>query len=84
MKRQRHPLKRFYGRNDLHFITFSCYRRRPYLGTLRARNRFARILDQVRKGHKFELIGYVQMLLREGRGWIAADGCVETEGRKKL
>jgi len=29
----RHPLRRFYGRRDLHFVTFSCYRRRPYLGT---------------------------------------------------
>ena len=26
---KRNPLKRFYGRNGLHFVTFSCYRRRP-------------------------------------------------------
>src|SRR6266446_6245778 len=24
----RNPLRRFYGRGDLHFVTFSCYRRR--------------------------------------------------------
>ena len=30
-------LKRYYGRNDLHFLTFSCYRRLPLLGTVRAR-----------------------------------------------
>ena len=61
MERKRNPLKRFYGRNDLHFVTFSCYRRRPYLGTARARNRFVRILDQVRARHKFAVIGYVLM-----------------------
>ena len=57
----RNPLRRFYGRGDLHFITFSCYRRRRYLGTPRARNRFVRILDQVRSRFRFLLIGYVLM-----------------------
>ena len=57
----RNPLRRFYGRGDLHFITFSCYRRRRYLGTARARNRFVRILDQVRSRFRFLLIGYVVM-----------------------
>jgi len=55
----RNPLRRFYGRGDLHFVTFSCYRRRPYLGTHRARHRFVKILDQVRS--RFRLIGYVVM-----------------------
>jgi putative transposase len=57
----RNPLRRFYGRGDLHFITFSCYRRRRYLGTHRARHRFVRILDQVRSRFRFLLIGYVVM-----------------------
>ena len=57
----RHPLKRFYGRGDVHFITFSCYRRQPLLGTARARNRFVKILDQVRARHDFKLIGYLVM-----------------------
>ena len=61
MKALRHPLKRFYGRGDLHFVTFSCYRRRAYLGTVRARNRFVRILHEVRSRHTFALIGYVVM-----------------------
>jgi hypothetical protein len=30
----RNPLRRFYGRGDLHFITFSCYRRGGVLGRL--------------------------------------------------
>ena len=57
----RNPLRRHYGRGDLHFVTFSCYRRRPLLGTARARNRFVRILDEVRSRHSFKLIGYVVM-----------------------
>jgi putative transposase len=61
MKVVRHPLKRFYGRRDLHFVTFSCFRRRPYLGTVRARNRFVCILDEVRARYAFEWIGYVVM-----------------------
>ncbi len=53
----RNRLQRLYGRGDLHFITFSCYRRRPFLGTPRARHRFVKILDQVRTGYRFLLIG---------------------------
>ena len=57
----RNPLRRYYGRGDLHFVTFSCYRRRPLLGTRRARDRFVKTLDEVRSRHAFRLIGYVVM-----------------------
>jgi len=57
----RNPLQRHYGRGDLHFITFSCYRRRAYLGTARARDRFVKILGQVRSRFGFQLLGYVVM-----------------------
>jgi putative transposase len=57
----RNRLQRLYGRGDLHFVTFSCYRRRPLLGTPRARDCFVRILDRVRARHRFLLIGYVVM-----------------------
>ena len=57
----RNPLKRLYGQGDLHFITFSCYRRRPLLGTARARDRFVKTLDEVRERHGFALIGFVVM-----------------------
>jgi len=57
----RNRLQRHYGHGDLHFVTFSCYRRLPLLGTARARNRFVRILDEVRSRHPFKLIGYVVM-----------------------
>ena len=58
---KRNALRRFYGSGDLHFVTFSCYRRRPYLGTVRARNCFVKILDEVRSRHGFALLGYVLM-----------------------
>jgi putative transposase len=57
----RNPLRRHYGRGDLHLVTFSCYRRRPFLGTRRARDRFVKILDEVRSRHKFHIVGYVVM-----------------------
>jgi putative transposase len=57
----RNRLRRYYGRGDLHFITFSCYRRRPFLGSVRARHRFTKVLDVIRARHKFLLVGYVVM-----------------------
>jgi putative transposase len=57
----RNRLRRYYGLGDLHFITFSCYRRRPLLGSRRARDLFLKILDEVRSHYKFLLVGYVIM-----------------------
>jgi len=54
-------LKRYYGRGHLHFLTFSCYRRLPLLGTPKARNLFVRELARVRREYAFELVGYVVM-----------------------
>jgi REP-associated tyrosine transposase len=54
-------LKRIYGQGHLHFVTFSCYRRLPLLGSSRARNAFVRALDHVRKEYGFRLVGYVVM-----------------------
>ena len=53
--------KRYTGRGDLHFITFSCYQRRPLLGTVRARDLFVKVLGEVRARHEFLLVGYVVM-----------------------
>lgn len=61
IKPLRNPLVRRYGGGNLHFVTFSCYRRRPLLGTQRARNIFLRILNQVRDRFDFALLGYVLM-----------------------
>src|SRR5207248_8744150 len=54
-------LKRFYGANHLHYLTVSCYRRRPLLGTPRRRNAFLKILEQVRQKYDFTVVGYVIM-----------------------
>jgi REP element-mobilizing transposase RayT len=54
-------LKRYYGAGDLHFITCSCYRRQPWLGTPRRRDLFLTVLEQVRKRYQFVVLGYVVM-----------------------
>jgi len=57
----RQPLERRYGTGDLHFVTFSCIRRRPYLLKPSARTIFVEILKEVRSRHGFHLFGYVVM-----------------------
>jgi len=54
-------LKRYYGSGDLHYITCSCYQRKRWLGTDRQRDLFLRILEEVRKEHRFVILGYVVM-----------------------
>jgi putative transposase len=54
-------LKRYYGADDLHFITCSCYKRRPWLDTPSRRDLFLKILEDVRKQHRFVVLGYVIM-----------------------
>ncbi len=54
-------LRRFYGSHDLHFITCSCYRRRPLLGTRWRRDLFLTIFEQVRQRYRFVVSGYVVM-----------------------
>jgi putative transposase len=54
-------LERYYGRGDLHFVTFSCYRRIPLLRTIGARNVFVKALGAIRDRYKFSLVGYVVM-----------------------
>ena len=54
-------LKRFYGDGHLHFITFSCYRRLPLLGSAHARNILLQILSEVRDQYSFALVGFVVM-----------------------
>jgi len=53
--------KHFYGKADLHFITFSCYRRLPLLKTARARDVFVQELGKARDKTGFRLVGYVVM-----------------------
>jgi REP element-mobilizing transposase RayT len=54
-------LRRYFGTGDLHFITCSCYQRKPWLDTGERRDLFLRILEEVRKEHRFVVLGYVVM-----------------------
>jgi putative transposase len=54
-------LKRYTGRGELHFITFSCYERRAFLHSKRAKNLFVKVLGETRVRFGFRLIGYVLM-----------------------
>ena|SRR5580698_2761756 len=51
----------YYGAHEPHFITCSCYHRRPNLRSTPARNRFLSILEQTRKRYRFVVVGYVIM-----------------------
>ncbi|MFY9701833.1 MAG: transposase [Terriglobales bacterium] len=53
--------KRYYGAGHLHFITCSCYRRQPLLGSARRRDLFLTVLEQVRRRYRFVVVGYVVM-----------------------
>lgn len=54
-------LKRFHQTGQLHFITFSCYRRRQKLGAPASRGVFERALEQARRQYSFFISGYVVM-----------------------
>ena len=54
-------LKRYYGQGDLHFVTFSCYRRLPLLGSRCARDVFVAELGRAREKYGFRLLGFVVM-----------------------
>jgi len=54
-------LHRTYGAHHLHFITTSCYRRLPFLGTARSRDIFLTIMEQTRERYRFVVVGYVVM-----------------------
>jgi putative transposase len=57
----KNKLERRYGHQHLHFITCSCYRRRPLLRTAWKRDVFLKVLDEVRARYQFWLLGYVVM-----------------------
>lgn len=55
-------LERYYGLDNLHFITCSCYRRKPLLNTPERRDCFLSIFEQTRERYRFVVVGYVVML----------------------
>jgi len=54
-------LRRFYGGNDLHFLTFSCYRRLPLFRNEAYCDLFLKILERVRRRYRLVVQGYVVM-----------------------
>jgi putative transposase len=54
-------LVRYQKCGDQHFLTFSCYQRRPYLDSTAARERFEQALEQMRSRYRFVVFGYVVM-----------------------
>lgn len=55
-----HP-ERFYGGSDLHFVTFSCYQRKPFLDKPVRRDLFLTTLERVRRSYRLVVLGYVVM-----------------------
>jgi putative transposase len=54
-------LKRFQQTNQLHFLTFSCYKRQPFLQTEEAKHTLQQILEQTRKQQGLRIAAYVLM-----------------------
>jgi len=54
-------LKRYQQSGDFHFVTFSCYQRRPYLSMPANRTLFVEILETMRLKYRFLVLGYVVM-----------------------
>jgi putative transposase len=54
-------LHRFYGANDLHFLTFSCYGRRPFFNNGTYADIFLQVLERVRRRYRLVVLGYVVM-----------------------
>jgi RHS repeat-associated protein len=52
---------RYQQTGEFHFLTFSCYRRRPYLSTIAAMELFEDALERVRRRYHFAVAGYVVM-----------------------
>lgn len=55
------PIATLLRRRRSHFITTSCYRRKPLLGSARARDIFVEVFEQVRRKYVFDVVGFVVM-----------------------
>jgi len=54
-------LKRYQQTHQLHFITFTCFHRAPFLQTASARDLCVLTLERVRVWYGFYVVGYVVM-----------------------
>lgn len=54
-------LKRYHQAEDIHFITFSCFHRLPYLLTNEAKTTVEEVLEKTRARHGARVYAYVIM-----------------------
>ena len=54
-------LHRSYGSNDLHFLTFSCYHRKPFFHDAALCDLFLKALEGARRRYRLVVLGYVVM-----------------------
>ena len=54
-------LVHFQNTGQMHFLTFSCYHRLPYLATPESRETFESALERTRRKYQFVIAGYVVM-----------------------
>jgi putative transposase len=54
-------LRRYHESRNFHFITFSCFRRQPFLATDAARDTIERILEETRRRQGLCMAAYVLM-----------------------
>jgi hypothetical protein len=47
----------FCGSNDLHFLTFSCYRRRPLFRNQAYCDLFLKLLERIRRRYRLVVLG---------------------------
>jgi putative transposase len=57
----KNKLVRYQQTGHLHFVTFSCYKRRPFFRSRKGRELFERSLETMRLRHEFCVLGYVVM-----------------------
>ena len=69
-------LRRFQQTGQMHFVTFSCYRRQPKLSSPQARSVFERSLERTRRAYGFCVAGRASGIMRPDTGW---EGAVEIE-----
>jgi REP element-mobilizing transposase RayT len=50
-----------YGGRDLHFLTFSCYQRRPFFNDATLCDLFLKALEHMRRRYRLVVLGYVVM-----------------------
>ena len=54
-------LRRFHKTGALHFITWSCCDRRPFLSRAESRDLLLRVLEQMRNRYRSGVVGFVAM-----------------------